>query len=224
MNATVVLEKMPECVINEEPIVIDSDSEFFEDEEVPIRAIVHKKITKGKPKLKKQTLEEDSKVKKTKERASSVEIEVISKVVEKAVGKSRKRPVDKDASESSKSPTSPVSEPPKRNRRALSVDALSKVSKTRKDTVAIEDEKKNKKGTKKDKQKLPDKSTKPKKTAKKVLEEEKQKSPTGQNIDEPNNLPGKPKSKRGTKKNQEEVSVCCIYCPLGYTFYLYLIY
>lgn len=220
MNTTVVLERIPERLVNKGPILIESEPEFVEDKEIPIKKIVLKKVTKGKPKLKKQTLEEDSKVKK---RAASVEIDVVTKEVEKVVvGKSRKRPMDKNASEPLKPPTSPVNEPPKRNRRAMSVDSASKISKTLKDTVANEDEvsKKNKKGAIKDQQKLPDKSTKPKKTAKKVLNEEKEKSPTQQNIDELNNLPEKPKSKRGAKKDQD-VSVCCIYYPFG-NLYSYL--
>lgn len=201
MNETVVLDPLPKCIINNVQSTLDSDSEAVQNEEVPDRKLVEKKrVTKAKPKLKKQT----------NKRSSSEENIVTKEIAKAVVSKSRKRPIDKDGL-ASKPSTSPTSELPKRNRRAGSVDTLSsKVSKTQKDTVGSVEEVKNKKGVKKDQQNVPDKITKPKKTTKKVLNEEKEKSSTQQNIDEQNNLPGKPKSKRVAKKDKVEVRMCYI--------------
>lgn len=234
MNATVILEQIPD--FQQKATEIESELDVVVIEEETIKKPVQKKITKSKLKSKKQTLEEDSKAVRTRKRAASEDRQVL-KVEEKVVSKSRKRPVDKNLPESLK-PVSPSNELPKRNRRAASVDIitsetssypLDKVPKknkvasksTKAAVVVTEDDvlKKQKKGTKKEDQpkiietkddeiKNLEKTSKGKKNTKKVLIEEKENVViTEQNDDElvVNGIQEKPKSKRGVKKVKTDV-------------------
>lgn len=226
MNVTTVLDKIPDF----KPKVTESESELDlpVDEAEFIEKLPQKKVTKTKLKSKKITVE-DTKLVKTRKRAASEDRQV-SKVVEKVISKSRKRPVDKNLPESLKS-VSPLNELPKRNRRAASVDILTseissfssdkvpkkKVnSKVKAAVVETEDDtlKKQKKGTKKEDQpkimetkddetKIIEKNSKAKKNTKKVLNEEKENVVAIEEDDVKaalNSIQEKPKSKRGIKK------------------------
>jgi len=229
MNVTVVLEEIPDF----KPKVIDleSESDLAVDEAESIKKPVQKKVTKAKPKSKKQTVE-DTKVVRTRKRAASEDRQVL-KVEEKVVSKSRKRPVDKNLPESLK-PVSPLNELPKRNRRAASVDILTsetssfptdKVPKKKVNSksskaaiVVTEDDalKKQKKVTKKEDQpkimeikddeaKIVEKNSKGKKNTKK---EGKENVVIIDQIDIEaalNSVQEKPKSKRGIKKVKIDV-------------------
>jgi len=195
MNVTVVLENKPDFFVkktesSELKQVIDED-ESGGKKDIP------KKIAKTKPKTKKPTLDEDSNGK----RNVNEDCQTI-KVKEKVVGRSRKRPVDKDESKLSKS-VSPINEPLKRNRRAASVDILS-CGDTKKNLKAVvtqeEIPKKNRKGVKKEQNDV-EKNIKTKKITKKMT--------VGEKDDAESNdiLQGKPKPKKGVKKEPIDVRI-----------------
>lgn len=229
MNVTILLENLPNSIVGisdeskSEPEVVE-----VKDEKLNKKPL-QKKMPKEKSKLKKQ-ISEDSKGKKNKTRASSVENQRI-KIEEKAVGsKNRKRPIERgDIIEPSKS-ISPINEQPKRNRRACSVDTSSshatitvqRSKQINKDNVEIEAEvevedevpKKFKKRVKKEEgsSKLPEKNLKTKKNKKKIITTEKESSPTQeQNIELLSAIQEKPRSKKGTKKEQINVRIDLIF-------------
>lgn len=230
LNVTILLENLPDSIVgisNESK----SEPELIKDKDEKLnKRPVQKKMPKEKSKLKKQILE-DTKGKKNKTRASSAENQRI-KVEEKAVGsKNRKRPIERGdimIIEPSKS-ISPINDQPKRNRRACSVDTTSsqttisvqRSKQINKDNVEIkaeveiEDEvpKKTKKRVKKEEpSKLPDKNLKTKKNNKKIITTKKENSPTlEQDIELLNVIQEKPRSKKGTKKEQINVRIDLIF-------------
>lgn len=225
MNVTILLENLPNSIVGisdeskSEPEVVEVK------DEKPNKKPLQKKMLKEKSKLKKQ-IPEDSKGKKNKTRASSVENQRI-KIEEKAVGsKNRKRPIERgDILEPSKS-ISPINEQPKRNRRACSVDTSSshatisdqRSKQINKDKIEIEAEvevqKKIKKRVKKEEgsSKLPEKNLKTIKNKKKIITTEKESSPTvEQNIELLSAIQEKQRSKKGTKKEQINVRIDLIF-------------
>lgn len=230
MSTTVVLEKMPDLV--------SQTSEKYEDEPEskvkPNKKPVQKKAAKVLKSKSKSKLEDDSNKKSNVKRAVSEEPQVI---VEKdsAVSKSRKRPINKESPE----PISPVNELPKRGRRAASVDiqssdnniliieddhseVIKKGRKATKLTSPSDDDapKKSHKVIKKNEQpKVTDKNTKSKKNSKKVIEEKENLQNMEQNVfdkspDTSSKKP-KPKTKRGAKKEQKNVSIHFVRIALG---------
>jgi len=200
LNVTVVLGEIPDSFEKktESPeLKLDID-----EKELNSKTILPKKIVQKKRKTKKTTLSETNTV--------GEDCEVV-KVKEKVVSRSRKRPVEKEIPELSKS-VSPIKESNKRNKRAASVDIIPsyEVIKNVKDVVIQEEKgsKKIRKGIKKESSEV-EKTTKTKKITKKMAFEEKGNSITPEKVDiESNNvLQVKPKSKRVVKKEQTNVRI-----------------
>lgn len=225
MNVTILLENLPNSIVgisNESK----SEPELVEDKDKKLnKRPIQKKMPKEKSKLKKQILE-DSKEKKNKTRASSVENQRI-KVEEKAVGsKNRKRPIEKgDIIEPSKL-ISPINDQPKRNRRACSVDTSSshvtisvqRSKQINKDNVEIEAEvevedevpKTKKRVKKEESSKLKKNNLKIKN--KKMITTKKENLPAlEQNIESLSAIQEKPRSKKGTKKEPINVRIYFIF-------------
>lgn len=191
--------------------VEDENENDIELSEKPVK----KKVTKAKPKAKQTNAKtkqiiEDFQAIKIRKRSLSSNREVTPVTSEKETVVVRKRPNKKE-------PISPLNDPPKRGRRAQSVDTISsKISlqtldvpkKGRKAIKVIpsydeEKLKKNRVVVKEDEKML---ENNVKKNKKKIATDEKKNS-SEENLDELSDVPKKRKPKRGAKKEQIIVSI-----------------